>query len=117
MPQFSPDQVVFNDGPGLGYWDVSHYREHQQFVQVLAQRTPAVLISDYDFLQMLTADGASRRIAIETHTDIHTALRQITGVGGTDYSQYNLSDQSDFYSFLSYHSTEHQAIRQALGIT
>ena len=53
MPQFSPDQVVFNDGPGLGYWDVSQYREHQQFVQVLAQRTPAVLISDYDdFLQM-----------------------------------------------------------------
>ena len=117
MPQFSPDQVVFNDGPGLGYWDVSHYREHQQFVQVLAQRTPAVLISDYDFLQMLTADGASRRIAIETHTDIHTALRQITGVGGTDYSQYDLSKQEDFYNFTGYHATEHAAIRQALGIT
>ena len=116
MPQFTPDQVVFGDGVGMGYWDSSHYREHQQFVQVLAQQTPAVLISDYDFLQMLTAGSNSRSI-VESHNQIHTVLRQITGVGGTDYSQYNFSDQGDFYSFLSYHSTEHQAIRQVLGIT
>ena len=78
----------------------SHYREHQQFVQVLAQQTPAVLISDYDFLQMLTAGSNSRSI-VESHNQIHTVLRQITGVGGTDYSQYNFSDQVTFYSFLS----------------
>ena len=25
MPQFSPDQVVFGDSVGMGYWDSSHY--------------------------------------------------------------------------------------------
>ena len=115
MPQFSPDIVTFDDGPGLGMWDDNHHREHQQFVEVLAQQTPAVLIPNYDFLQMLTAGNARRSIA-ESHQKAHDQLRQITGVAGTDYSQYNLSDQSDFYSFLGYHSSEHQAIRQVLGI-
>jgi hypothetical protein len=115
MPQFQPDQVTFNDGPGLGVWDDSHHREHQQFVEVLAQQVPPVLIANYDFLQMLTA-GAARRSIVETHNDAHALLRSITGVAGTDYSQYDLSKPDDFYSFLSYHSTEHQAIRQVLGI-
>ena len=59
MPQFAPDQVTFQDGPGMGAWDDSHYREHLQFVQVLAGKTPPVLLPDYDFIQMLTA-GSSR---------------------------------------------------------
>ena len=78
MPQFTPDQVVFGDGVGMGYWDSSHYREHQQFVQVLAQQTPAVLISDYDFLQMLTAGGNWQSSIVESHNQIHTVFaRQI----------------------------------------
>ena len=116
MPQFSPDIVTFGDRVGMGYWDNSHYREHQQFAQVLAQQVPAVLIPDYDFLNMLTGGDAQRSI-VESHNQVHTLLRQITGVGGTDYSQYNLSQQGDFYNFTGYHATEHAAIRQALGIT
>lgn len=115
MPQFSPDQVTFNDGPGLGMWDDSHYREHQQFVQVLAEQTPAILIPNYDFLQMLTS-GNARRSIVETHNQAHTLLRQITGVAGVDYSEFDLNNESDFYNFTGYHATEHAAIRQALGI-
>jgi hypothetical protein len=115
MPQFSPDQVTFDDGPGLGMWDDSHHREHQQFVEVLAQQTPAVLIPNYDFLQMLTA-GSARRSIVESHNQAHAQLRQVTGVAGTDYSQYDLSKPDDFYNFTGYHSSEHAAIRQALGI-
>ena len=66
MPQFQPDQVTFNDGPGLGMWDDNHYREHQQFVQVLAGQTPPVLLDNYDFLQMLTAGGAGARLPKRT---------------------------------------------------
>lgn len=115
MPQFQPDQVTFGDVPGLGMWDDNHHREHQQFVQALAGQTPAVLIPNFDFLQMLTAGGAERSI-VETHNTAHNLLRQITGVAGTDYSQYNLKDESDFYNFTSYHASEHAAIRQVLGI-
>ena len=115
MPQFAPDQVTFQDIPGLGLWDTGHHREHQQFVQVLSTQTPPILLANYDFLQMLTA-GSERRSALETHSEAHNLLRGITGVSGTDYSQFNLDNDQDFYSFLSYHATEHQALRAALGI-
>jgi hypothetical protein len=115
MPQFQPDIVTFDDGPGLGMWDDNHHREHQQFVQVLAQQSPPVLIANYDFLQMLTA-GNARRSIVETHNDAHALLRQITGVSGVDYSQFDLSKPDDFYNFTGYHGTEHAAIRAALGI-
>lgn len=36
MPQFSPDQCSFGDVAGYGAWDISHGREHIQFIQVLA---------------------------------------------------------------------------------
>jgi hypothetical protein len=115
MPQFSPDQVTFNDGPGLGMWDDSHHREHQQFVEALAQKVPAVLIPNYDFLQFLTSGGA-RTSNAESHQRAHDLLRQVTGVAGTDYSQFDLSKQDDFYNFTGYHATEHAAIRAVLGI-
>jgi hypothetical protein len=115
MPQFQPDTVTFNDIPGLGAWDDNHHREHQQFVQVLAQRTPPILLDNYDFIQMMNS-GNARSSILETHSTAHAQLRQITGVSGTDYSQYDLSKEEDFYSFLSYHSSEHAAIRQVLGI-
>ena len=115
MPQFAPDQVTFQDGVAYGSWDDSHYREHLQFVQVLAGKTPAVLLPDYDFIQMLTA-GSSRNSIWESHLEAHRQLRQTTGVGGVDYSQYNLDNSDDFYNFLGEHSTEHAAIRTALGL-
>ena len=115
MPQFSPDQVTFQDTTGYGFWDDSHHREHQQFVQVLAIKNPSVLLANFDFLQLLSS-GAARKDILNTHNQAHALLRQITGVGGVDYSQFDYDSGDDFYSFLSYHSTEHAQIRQVLGI-
>ena len=115
MPQFSPDQVTFQDGPGLGMWDDNHHREHQQFVQVLAGQTPPILLANYDFLQMLTG-GTARKSIYETHSQAHDFLRQATGVSGVDYSDFDLNNEYDFYNFTGYHATEHAAIRQVLGI-
>jgi hypothetical protein len=115
VPQFSPDLVTYGDVPGLGMWDDSHAREHLQFVQILATQTPAILIPNFDFLQMLTAGGAERSI-VETHNQAHNLLSQITGITAVDFSQFNLKDESDFYNFTGYHSTTHQQLRQYLGI-
>ncbi len=115
MPQFSPDQVTFGDGAGLGVWDDSHHREHQQFVEALAQQVPAVLIPNYDFLQMLTA-GNARASIVQSHQKAHDQLGQILGITATDFGDYDLSKQDDFYNFLGYHSTTHAQIRQILGI-
>ena len=115
MPQFSPSEVTFGDGPGLSMWDNGHYREHLQFVQVLAGLTPPIVLPDYDMLQFLTA-GDTRKAIVQSHMDSHNLLRHATGVSGTDYTAFNLDDQGDFYSFLGYHDTEHAQLRQALGI-
>jgi hypothetical protein len=115
MPQFAPDQCTFNDIPGYGYWDIAHYREHVQFVQVLATQTPPISLFDYDFMRMLTA-GGDRRSILESHNVAHSLLLQICGFTGTDYSAYDLSKSDDFYSFVGYHATDHAQIRNFLGI-
>lgn len=115
MPNFSPDQCTFKDVPGYGQWDTGHYREHLQFVQVLAAQTPAILISNYDFSSMLNSAEARKSITV-THQAAHDLLGQILGITSTDFTEYDLDNSDDFYSFLSYHSTTHAQIRQALGI-
>lgn len=116
MVQFSPPDVTFQDGIGYGYWDDSHHRQHQQYVQVLAEQTPAILIPNYDFLQLLTA-GNARRSIVETHMQAHAALRQILNVQGVDLTEFNLDDGNDFNNFLGYHDSDHQAFNLALGIS
>lgn len=116
MPQFAPDQVTFKDLPGYGLWDVGHAREHSAFVQTLAQQVPSVAISDYNLLSFLTA-GAARGVMIQSHNEAHQALSAALGITAVDYTQYNLDDPNDFYTFLGYHASNHAEIRQALGIT
>jgi len=116
MPQFQPDQCSFGDLAGYGFWDVSHGREHLQFVQALAARTPPVLLPASDLLNLLTA-GQARTSQVNAHMVAHNLLREATGVQGVDLSQVNLDDQGDFYNWLGYHAQEHQLLRQALGLT
>jgi hypothetical protein len=115
MPQFAPDQVTFGDTAGYGAWDIGHMREHLQFVQVLSQKVPAVLIPDFDFLSFLTA-GQSRGSIRQTHGHAHDMLNNALGITQVDLADFNPDDQGDFYSWLGYHATNHQQIRQSLGL-
>ena len=116
MPQFSPDLVNFGDVAGYGAFDIGHAREHLQFVQVLSQRSPAIIIPNFDFLAFLTA-GQAQRSMVDSHQNSHALLRQATGVQGIDLSQVDLTKENDFLNWLGVHQTEHQLLRQALGIT
>ena len=115
MPNFQPDLANFGDVIGYGAFDIGHAREHLQFVQVLSQQTPAVVIPDFDFLALLTA-GQSRRSVLDSHQNSHALLRQYTGVQGVDLSQFDLDKAEDFNDWISYHQIEHAQIRQQLGI-
>lgn len=115
MPQFSPDLVTFKDFPGYGYWDTGHHREHQQFVTVLAGQTPAILLDNFDFLQMLTSGNARKQI-LESHQVAHQLLSQAIGTTAVDFTGFDLDNDQDFYSFLGYHSQTHAQIRASLGI-
>ena len=115
MPQFSPDIVTFHDVAGYGAWDIGHAREHLQFVQVLAQQTPAVSIPDFDFLTFLTAGPAANSI-LQTHQQAHALLNSILGITSIDLSEVDLTKENDFDNWIGYHQSAHQAIRQQLGI-
>jgi hypothetical protein len=115
MPQFQPDQVAFGDIAGLGAWDVGHAREHLQFVQVLAQSTPSIAIPDFDLMSFLTA-GPAKKSMVLSHYQSHQLLRGALGITGVDLSEVDLDKEDDFYNWLGYHASEHQLIRQALGI-
>jgi len=112
---FAPDIVSFGDLPGYGAWDTGHHREHLQFIQVLAQRTPAVLHPDRDLLSFLTA-GEARKSQGQAHQAAHELLRDVTGVTGIDLGEIDFDNRDAFYSWLGYHRNEHAQIRQILGI-
>ncbi len=116
MPQFSPDQVAFDDAPGYGAWDIGHAREHIQFVQVLAAQSPSIEIPDYNMLSFFTAGSARGSIA-QSHSDVHNLLRGALGITGVDLSVLDFKDQASFYDWLAYHSAEHAQIRQIIGLT
>lgn len=113
MPQFYPTDVTFKDVPGYGNWDDSHYRGHLQYVQLLAAQTPPISIPDYNFLEMLTS---GRKDGYDAHYEAHLLLRSILNVNGTDLTQFDLSKEQDFYSFLAYHDADHAAFNLALGV-
>lgn len=116
MPQFSPDQVAFDDAPGYGAWDIGHAREHIQFVQTLAGQSPPVLIPDQNMLSFFTA-GAARGSIVQSHSDVHNLLRAQLGITGVDLTVIDFKDESSFYDWLQYHSYEHAQIRQVLALT
>ena len=115
MPQFQPDQVSFGDLIGYGAWDSGHGREHIQFVQILAQQTPPILIPDFDLLTFLVG-GPVRGSIIQSHAQSHNLLRATLGITGVDLTEVNLDDQDSFYDWLGFHSAEHAQIRFILGI-
>jgi hypothetical protein len=115
MPNFSPDQVSFNDIPGYGAWDVGHHREHLQFVQVLSQQTPAIVLPDFDFMAFLSS-GQAQGSNLQSHAQAHNLLRSALNINGIDLSEVSLDRPDDFYNWLGYHETEHATMRQILGI-
>ena len=115
MSQFAPDQCGFGDPVGYGAFDMGHYREHLQFIQVLAQRVPAVLIPDHDFSAFLTG-GSAKTSAVLAHGQVHVLLGAALGITSVDFSGFNLDDQSNFYDFLGDHAGTHAEIRKQLGI-
>jgi hypothetical protein len=116
MPQFSPDQVAFDDASGYGAFDIGHAREHIQFVQVLAGQAPPIVIPDYNLLSFFTA-GSARGSIVQSHSDAHNLLRSTLGITGVDLTVIDFKDQDSFYDWIGYHATEHAQIRQILGLT
>jgi hypothetical protein len=112
---FDPDLYLPGDTEGQGYWLMGHYREHRQFVDILAAGTPTVLIPDFPLLEM-GDNEARQRVWLETHENAHALLRSFTNVTGTDFALVDLTSADDFNVWMDSHAFEHRLLRAAFGI-
>jgi hypothetical protein len=116
VAQFFHDQVAFGDAAGFGIWRLEHAYEHTQFVQLLAARSPPLLLSDYPFFDWFVGNKGFQTTWLDTHQRVHDFLRQVTGVGGPDLDDVDFDEPQQWYDWHGAHATEHANLRAAFGI-
>lgn len=112
---FQPDQVLFGDAAGFGLWRMTHGYEHLAMVNVLAHRTPAVIVPNYNIFDWRD----ERELAIawhQSHYAIHQSLRVAANTSGIDLSLVDFSQQDQWYEWHDDHAAEHVALRQAFNL-
>lgn len=116
MPsQFQITNVEWGDMAGFGYWLDTHYQQHLVYNNVLAARTPAVVLPIYN---ILTVDGGQPvlRFWLDSHETWHELVRPFANVVGINLADVDFRDQGQFYQWLDLHAQEHAEIDLALGV-
>lgn len=116
MPLFLPDQVLPHDPAGWGRYLLGHFLEHQQFVTISAGLTPPVSIPQYA-IQQWSDEPRAVVFWLNSHYQIHQALRALTGVSGIDLSLLDFRDDSAFEVWQEDHSAEHGDLREVFGVS
>ncbi len=120
VPLFFHDTVLPRDPDGFAVWQLEHYLEHKQFVQLGLAANPQFQIPDYDLSVVVSGDPLLLTSWMNTHASVHDAVRQFTNVSsGIDLSDGALDgeDENFWYQWMDNHASEHRAFRQALNLT
>jgi hypothetical protein len=113
--QFQPNTLEWGDVVGLHVWEVGHYRQHLVYQQVLAARTPPVIIASYPIFHV--GDRQQElRFWLTSHEQLHEILRSYTNVTGPVLSDVNFSKEGEFYDWIDIHNTEHALLDKAFGV-
>lgn len=112
---FSPDLVLPHDPAGFGLWRTGHYLEHRLFITQALTLVPAVNIPDYD-LQSWSDNPTVVASFLNSHAQIHNALRAPANYSGVDLSAVDLTDDEQWSDWMETHRTEHQFLRQFYGV-
>jgi hypothetical protein len=84
---FQANLVQFGDKPGLGAYEVGHFLQHQQYLNILANSN--VLLPDYNILRM----------------------------GSSDPQRFLGEDANEFLAWLGDHEALHQLLRAQANVT
>lgn len=114
--EFFANVVAFGDIPGIGLWEVGHYRQHLNYNTFLATRSPPVVIAAYPILNLVGLDKDRLMWWLNEHELWHEAIRPFANVTDTDLSYFNVDDQNSFYNWQQLHNAEHAAIDAAFGL-
>lgn len=112
--QFMPDTCLAKDPAGWGQFLNGHAFEHENFRAKALSLANPIVIPSYN-IRSWRDEPEYVQSWLVTHEAIHQALRVLTGVEGSDLSQVDLADDSQFYEWLESHAQEHREFRQVLG--
>ena len=116
MPLFFHDTVLPKDPDGFSIWQLEHYLEHRQFIQIGLGQSPVFIVPDYD-LSVVSPEPSLRASWLSAHQSVHDALRTMTNVNsGVDFAEDNLNDDNYWFEWMDNHAAEHRAFRQALNL-
>jgi hypothetical protein len=113
--EFSPNLFQFGDVAGNGAWLDGHYRQHLRYNNVLAARTPPVVLPVFPILTV-EAGQVGRRDWLNSHENWHELIRPFTAATGIDLSMVNLDDENQFYAWMDLHNYEHNLFDLSLGV-
>jgi hypothetical protein len=124
MNLFELNYVLYGDRTGLGTYEVGHFLQHQQYLNILAGS--GVILPDYNILRMggddpqrFLGENANEWLAwLTNHEAIHELLRAQANVSGSQ----NLADMDpespeSFALWQEAHSYEHGLFDQHFGTT
>lgn len=115
MTQFALNTLAYGDPAGWGEWLVGHYRQHLAYNQVLAARTPAIIIQTWPILTVEGGDSGLR-FWLDSHEQWHEAVRPLANVTSIDLSVVDFRKPDEFYQWVDLHNQEHTALDQAFGV-
>jgi len=124
MNLFQLNIVVYGDKPGLGAYEVGHFLQHQQYLNILAGNN--VILPDYNILrlggtdpQRFLGEDANEFVAwLNDHNAIHLLLRQQAGGGGiSDLSYLDPDSPVSWELWQQDHAQEHRNFDAHFGTT
>ena len=110
---FQLNLVVYGDRPGLGVYEVGHFLQHQQYLQILAGQ--GVILPDYDILHMQSENENEFAWWLNQHEIIHELLRQQAGSGGVNLSYLDPKSPEEWELWQEAHRAEHALFDQHFG--
>ena len=115
MNLFQMNLVLYGDQAGLGAYEIGHFLQHQQYLQILAGSN--VILPDYNILHMRSENENEFISWLNAHETMHVFLRQQTNVSGSDLSWFDPRSPESFEVWQEAHRFEHGLFDQHFGTT
>lgn len=117
MTEFSANQFAIGDIGGMSLWEIGHYRQHVDYNNVLAARTPPIILPLFPIIDFISADRDQFRFWLDAHEKWHEQVRPYANVSGADLSLVDFNNPTSFYEWIDTHNQEHALLDQAFGLT
>lgn len=117
---FQLNLVLFGDRAGLGAYEVGHFLQHQQYLQILAGQGN-LTVPDYNILHMASdEEGFSESEFawwLSQHQAIHLALSRVANTSAADLSYLDPKSRDSWEIWQEAHRAEHRLLDAHFGTT